>query len=104
MSITDTHEMFLSSSEQSPPSGEKLQKVLARRGLGSRREIETWISNRRVLVNGEVAKLGDRVGPDDYLTVDGEQLGGVIVEQKHRCIIYHKPVGQICSRKDPKNR
>ena len=104
MSITDTHENFLSSSEQSPPSGEKLQKVLARRGLGSRREIEAWISSRRVLVNGEVAKLGDRVGPDDYLTVDGEQLGGVIVEQKHRCIIYHKPVGQICSRKDPKNR
>ena len=47
-------------------------------------------------------KLGDRVGPDDYLTVDGEQLGGGIVEQKP---VYYlsKPVGQICSRKDQKN-
>jgi len=104
MSINDAYENVLSNLEKTPPYGEKLQKVLARRGLGSRREIETWISSRRVLVNGEVAKLGDRIGPDDYLTVDGQQLGGGIVEQKHRCIIYHKPVGQICSRKDPKNR
>ena len=104
MSVKDTHKNFLSGSKKSPPSGEKLQKVLARRGLGSRREIESWISSRRVLVNGEVARLGDRVELNDRLTVDGEQLGAGIVEQQHRCIIYHKPVGQICSRKDPKNR
>ncbi|MDG1987539.1 MAG: S4 domain-containing protein, partial [Halieaceae bacterium] len=61
MSVKDSHKKFLSGSKQSPPSGEKLQKVLARRGLGSRREIESWISSRRVLVNGEVARLGDRV-------------------------------------------
>ena len=98
------HKKSLSSSKQFPPPGEKLQKVLARRGLGSRREIESWISSKRVLVNGEVAQLGDRVGLNDRLTVDGEQLGAGIIEQKHRCIIYHKPVGQICSRKEPKNR
>ena len=104
MSVKDTHKNFLSGLKKFPPSGEKLQKVLARRGLGSRREIESWISSGRVLVNGEVARLGDRVELNDRLTVDGERLGVGMVEQKHRCIIYHKPVGQICSRKDPKNR
>ena len=50
---------------------EKLQKVLARAGLGSRRELETWIEAGRVSVNGNVATLGDRVGPEDTLRVDG---------------------------------
>ena len=45
--------------------GERLQKVLAEQGLGSRREIEAWISIGRVRINGQVAKLGDRVTPLD---------------------------------------
>ena len=50
---------------------EKLQKVLANKGLGSRRELEKWIEARRIYVNGKVAKLGDRVVISDEIKVDG---------------------------------
>ena len=53
---------------------EKLQKVLATAGLGSRRELETWISAGRVSVNGSVAKLGDRTVPEDRILVDGRLI------------------------------
>jgi 23S rRNA pseudouridine2605 synthase len=54
--------------------GERLQKVLAELGLGSRREIEVWISGGRVRVNGQVAKLGDRVVDTDRVRVDGKDV------------------------------
>ena len=54
---------------------EKLQKVLARTGLGSRRELETWIADGRVSVNGQVATLGDRAEPEDTIRVDGRIIG-----------------------------
>ena len=53
---------------------ERIQKVLARAGLGSRRAIEGWISAGRVQVNGQTATLGDRVGPDDRLLLDGKPV------------------------------
>ncbi len=55
---------------QTPPAGEKLQKILASRGMGSRREIERWIEDGRVAVNGKTATLGDRALPDDRIEVD----------------------------------
>ncbi|NQX87847.1 MAG: pseudouridine synthase [Halioglobus sp.] len=86
-----------------PVHGEKLQKVLARVGLGSRREMERWIEDGRVSVNGKVAGLGDRVGGHDKLAVDGRPLateGSLHV----RCILYHKPPGEVCTRDDPEGR
>jgi len=53
---------------------EKLQKVLARAGFGSRRELERWISAGRVKVNGQIATVGDRVDDSDKVTVDGKRL------------------------------
>jgi 23S rRNA pseudouridine2605 synthase len=81
---------------------EKLQKTLADLGLGSRRALERWIADGRVSVNGTVAKLGDRVSPEDRITVDGKPVGRRNV--KHRVILYNKPTGQICSRDDPEGR
>lgn len=85
------------------PAGEKLQKVLARIGLGSRREMERWIEAGRVSVDGDVASLGERVEPGQQVRVDGR-----LVETDHtprqRVIMYHKPEGQICSRRDPEGR
>ena len=81
---------------------EKLQKVLATSGLGSRRVMETWIAEGRVLVNGLVATVGDRVGPEDKLTVDGKALRQTRL--KHRHLLYNKPTGEICSRDDPEGR
>lgn len=84
---------------------EKLQKVLARSGLGSRREMEEWISGGRVTVDGKPATLGDRVGPKQLVRVDGHpvQLASE-EEQICRVLAYHKPEGEICSRTDPEGR
>lgn len=81
---------------------EKLQKVLARAGLGSRRQMETWIDEGRVKVNGRLASLGDRVEVDDKLVVDGKPLK--LSAEVSRVIIYNKPEGQICTRDDPEGR
>lgn len=84
---------------------EKLQKVLARTGLGSRREMEKVIAAGRVTVNGEVANLGARVKAADKVAVDGR-----IVQLKSsgaqplRVLLYNKPEGEICSRSDPDGR
>lgn len=84
---------------------EKLQKVLARAGLGSRRELETWIEAGRVEVNGRKATLGDRVEPTDTVRVDGRVITTEAPEeQKVRVIMYHKPAGEVCSRNDPEGR
>lgn len=84
---------------------EKLQKVLARAGLGSRRELETWIEAGRVEVNGRKATLGDRVEPSDTVRVDGRVITTEAPEeQKVRVIMYHKPAGEVCSRNDPEGR
>ncbi len=84
-------------------AGEKLQKVLARTGLGSRREMERWIESGRIKVNGKLASLGDRVGDKDRISVDDRPLDRSPARET-RCILYHKPVGEVCSRKDPQGR
>lgn len=84
---------------------EKLQKVLARAGLGSRRQLEGWIEEGRVSVNGKVATLGDRVEPADTLRVDGRIVENQAPEDRTvRVIMYHKPAGEVCSRNDPEGR
>jgi len=84
---------------------EKLQKVLARAGVNSRRQCEALISEGRVRVNGLVAKLGDRVIEADKISVDEYNLPKHALEHtKSRVLIYHKPEGEICSRSDPQNR
>ena len=87
------------------PAGEKLQKVLARAGLGSRRVLEQWISDGRITVNGVVAKLGDRVLPGQDIRVDGVPLSaGARHGIRCRIILYHKPEGQVCTTADPEGR
>lgn len=84
---------------------EKLQKVLARTGLGSRRQSEAWIHEGRVSVNGEVATLGDRVEGDEDVRVDGKRVPvRPEADVERRVIIYHKNVGEVSSRNDPDNR
>lgn len=87
----------------SETTGEKLQKVLARAGYGSRRELERWIEAGQVTVDGKVAKLGDRVLANARLTVDGRPVEKTSAS-KTRVILYHKPEGEICSRSDEKGR
>ena len=87
------------------PSDEKLQKVLARAGFGSRREIEEWIKAGRIKINNAIAKLGDRVSETDRIEVDGKRIHhNKLKEQRSRVLIYHKPVGEVCTRSDPEGR
>lgn len=83
---------------------EKLQKVLADAGLGSRRAMERWISDGRVAVNGKPAKLGDRVERGDQISVDGRNVDRPSGGSAVRVIAYHKPEGEVCSRSDPEGR
>lgn len=88
-----------------PPDSEKLHKVLARAGLGSRRELEHWIEQGRVIVNGKPATVGDRVGPTAAIRVDGHSVTLVPAERRRvRVLRYHKPVGEVCTRRDPEGR
>lgn len=84
---------------------DKLQKIIAHAGLASRREAEVWIKSGRVSVNGSIAELGDRAGPKDKIRVDGKILHVTAKEDfQRRMLAYHKPEGEICSRKDPEGR
>lgn len=84
---------------------EKLQKVLARAGKGSRREMETMISAGRVSVDGKAAYLGDRIDGTEQIRVDGH-LVKVIAADADACrvLMYNKPEGEMCTRKDPEGR
>ena len=85
--------------------GEKLQKVLARLGLASRRDVESWIAAGRVKVNGSIATLGQRVDLHDAIAVDGRLLKREeATETVRRVLIYNKPDGEICTRDDPESR
>lgn len=83
---------------------DKLQKVLANAGLGSRREMEKWIEQGRASVNGKMATLGDRVEPHDKIRVDGNLIDRQSSESVCRVLMYNKPEGELCSRKDPEGR
>ncbi len=86
------------------PPGEKLQKILARLGYGSRRELEQWIADGRVSVDGKVAHLGDRVTPEQQLRVDGHPVMQPREGLRRRVLAYYKPEGEVCSRSDPQGR
>ena len=83
--------------------GQKLQKVLATLGLGSRRKMERWIEEGRVTVDGSVATLGDRIRAGQSLRLDGKPLE-VEASEQTRVLLYHKPVREVCSRDDPQGR
>ncbi|MTW19903.1 23S rRNA pseudouridine(2605) synthase RluB [Allochromatium palmeri] len=91
-----------------PGSGDepvRLQKLLAEAGLGSRRNIEGWISEGRVRVNGQLAKLGDRATRADRIRVDGREVTlKPKREAETQVIVYHKPEGELVTRRDPEER
>jgi len=84
---------------------ERLQKILARAGLGSRREIEAWISAGRVTINGKVAVLGDRATSGDRIKVDKKPIRlARSLPGATRVMAYYKPEGEIVTRSDPQGR
>ena len=83
---------------------ERLQKVLAQAGVGSRREIEEWVLAGRISVNGLPAALGQKIGPGDRVKVNGKLVPLRFTQRSPRVLIYHKPEGEIVSRDDPDGR
>ncbi|SFX30422.1 23S rRNA pseudouridine(2605) synthase RluB [Marinospirillum alkaliphilum] len=99
--MKNTHEKAAVAAEAT----EKLQKVLARSGLGSRREMEALIDAGLVTINGRVAILGDRITPRDRVTVRGRAVHLKNEEDlPRRVIMYNKPEGELVTRKDPEGR
>lgn len=82
----------------------KLHKLLAQKGLGSRREMEAFIAAGNVTVNGKVASTGDRVGPDDTVRIGKRTIRLITNDTLPKVMLYHKPEGEIVSRNDPKGR
>jgi 23S rRNA pseudouridine2605 synthase len=83
---------------------EKLQKILANYGLGSRREMEKWIEEGRISVDGTTATLGDRAESNAQIRVDGHVITGIDKQTSCRVLMYNKPEGELCSRSDPDGR
>lgn len=83
---------------------ERLQKFLARAGLGSRRQIEDWVRQGRITVNGVAAQLGAQVGAADNIQIDGKRVSVRADRQRRRVLAYYKPVGEMTTRSDPEGR
>jgi len=82
----------------------RLQKLLADAGLGSRRSIEEWIRAGRVRLNGRPARLGDRAAAADSIMLDGKPLELGSRRAARQWMVYHKPLGELTTRRDPQGR
>lgn len=83
---------------------ERIQKVLAAAGHGSRRQVETWIREERLAIDGRTAELGDRIEGTEKITLDNRPLSLKGIQQQHRHIIYNKPGDEVTARSDPSGR
>jgi 23S rRNA pseudouridine2605 synthase len=88
----------------SPSKRERLQKVMAQSGHGSRRNIEILIAQGHITINGVIAKLGDQVGPGDRVKLDGNLIHLRYGDHMPRVLMYHKPDNEIVTRDDPEKR
>ena len=86
------------------PDAPKLHKVLAQSGVGSRRDLEQWIVEGRVSVNGEPAHVGQRVSFGDRVAIDGKPVRIRIAPPLPRVLAYHKPAGEVVTHEDPQGR
>ncbi|NOS73750.1 MAG: 23S rRNA pseudouridylate synthase B, partial [Methyloglobulus sp.] len=85
--------------------GERIQKVLSRGGIGSRREIERWIGEGRLKLNGAVVTLGTRIKTGDFLQINDRVVHWEkFTVQPTRVLLYHKPTGEVVTRRDPEGR
>ena len=87
-----------------PFANEKLHKVLAQAGMGSRLEMEQLILEGRISVNNEPAHVGQRIQHGDQIKVNGKPIRYRIDPPPARVIAYHKPVGEVVTHDDPQNR
>jgi pseudouridine synthase len=85
-------------------STERIQKFLSGLGYGSRREIEEWITDGRLEVNGEAASIGQKIGESDAVKLDGKRLSLKAGNEPLRVLLYKKRTGEMVTREDPEGR
>ena len=100
----DAHGQHQAAASALTQSTDKLHKVLAQAGLGSRRDMEAAIVAGRVSVNGQTAEVGARVTPIDRILFDGRPVRKAKPDERPRILVYHKPEGEIVSHDDPQQR
>ncbi|MDR2876750.1 MAG: pseudouridine synthase [Chromatiales bacterium] len=85
---------------------ERIQKLLARLGYGSRRQLEEWIRAGRITIDGRPAQIGDSVSGEETITVDGRRvaMSALTAVPTCRVLMYNKPEGEICTHSDPEGR
>lgn len=81
----------------------RIHKLLADAGIGSRREIERWIAEGRIAVNGRPAEVGERLTGSEKIAIDGRPVR-INEPSRHRYLAYHKPADEVCTRRDPEGR
>ena len=85
-------------------SEERVQKALARMGFGSRRQLERQIEAGEIRINGQLARLGDCVREGDKINIGSRRAVISSPHSRVRVIVYNKPEGEVCTRKDEKGR
>jgi 23S rRNA pseudouridine2605 synthase len=83
---------------------QRIQKVLAHNGIGSRREIDRYLQEGRIKVNGRLAKPGDQLAGGEKITLDDKPVRLSRHDIRPKILMYHKPVGLVCTRSDPEGR
>ncbi|MFO1372884.1 MAG: pseudouridine synthase [Candidatus Competibacteraceae bacterium] len=83
---------------------ERLQKLLSRAGLGSRRQVEDWVRQGRITIDGKPAQLGMQVNGAEKIQIDGKPIQIHFFRQRRRVLAYYKPVGEVTTRRDPDGR
>ena len=83
---------------------ERIQKLLAHQGVASRRQVDLMLQQGRITVDGRPAKPGDQINGKEKIALDGKLLRIVNLESRPKLMMYHKPVGQVCTRADPEGR
>ncbi len=83
---------------------ERIQKYLANQGTGSRRQIDAMLQQGRISVNGRTAKPGDQIDGREKVAIDGKLLRLQRHPAKPKILMYHKPIGEVCTRSDPQGR